>query len=234
MAFYFKKMSEIFKKIDGFSMYEVSNLGNIMCFSRKKPLLKRPSLTNSGYYSVTLTSDDGKLKTFSIHRLVAIAFVDNPSNLPVVNHINGIKTDNTCVNLEWTTHSGNHQHAVEFGLKSELNRRKLSEDDISNVIDMRRSGRTAKEISQKLNVPFYAVKDLCAGRTWAGSGISAGDFKNAGDRHSNSILKSADISIIRKMRNDGCKITDIAKKFGASKNTISDILHGRTWRGVVG
>ncbi|WP_232298520.1 HNH endonuclease [Bacillus thuringiensis] len=56
-------------------------------------------------------SNDGLGRTQSIHRLVAKAFISNPADKGLVNHINGVKTDNRVVNLEWVTPQENAQHA---------------------------------------------------------------------------------------------------------------------------
>lgn len=59
---------------------------------------------------------NGKQKRMRVHRMVALAFIDNPDNKPYVNHINGKRYDNNVENLEWVTPSENIQHAVNTGL----------------------------------------------------------------------------------------------------------------------
>ena len=59
---------------------------------------------------------NGKQKRMRVHRMVALAFIDNPDNKPYVNHINGNRSDNNVENLEWVTPSENTKHAVDTGL----------------------------------------------------------------------------------------------------------------------
>ena len=125
-------MKEIWKEINDFDgIYFISNLGNVKsverivyypesCYNktnkgvtRKEKLLK-PSYKKR-YLSVTLSKDNNKFY-YLIHRLVAIHFIDNPNNLPCVNHIDGNKHNNIYTNLEWTTHSENSIHAIKNGL----------------------------------------------------------------------------------------------------------------------
>lgn len=112
---------EIWKDIPGYEgYYQVSNKGNVRsmdrefidsigrkCFLRGVPI--KPKLSK-GYLRVGLKKHQ-ETKRASIHRLVASAFIDNPKGYGVVNHINGIKTDNRVENLEWCTVKHNVQHA---------------------------------------------------------------------------------------------------------------------------
>ena len=111
-------MSEIFKDVTGYEgLYEVSNEGNVKSLGndkyRKEKILK-PTANSSGYLQVCLYKD-GNRKHHHVHRLVANAFIDNPDNLPQVNHKDERPTNNFVFvnedgtvdydksNLEWCT-----------------------------------------------------------------------------------------------------------------------------------
>ena len=105
------KMEEVWKDIKDYEgLYQVSNFGRIRSypnFSHKDFFILKQWITQ-GYYYVKLFKD-GKRKSYSVHRLVAEAFIPNPYNLPQVGHKdeNNFKTGdgcNNCVdNLEWCT-----------------------------------------------------------------------------------------------------------------------------------
>lgn len=118
-----------FRQVLGYEgLYEVSDTGEVRGIERyvelkkgKKRLVKARTIearvNNYGYYSVRL-SKHGKTTTHFVHRLVAIAFIDNPNNLPQVNHLSGIKSDNSVGNLEWASISENTQHAYDNDLNT--------------------------------------------------------------------------------------------------------------------
>lgn len=95
--------------------YEVSSLGKVRNASTRHVL--KPAPNSKGYLCVLLyQGSKASRKTFLVHRLVAQAFLPNPSHLPQVNHLNGQKGDNKAVNLEWCTQSHNMKHAFATGL----------------------------------------------------------------------------------------------------------------------
>jgi len=102
-------MEEIYKDIDGFPHYEVSNLGNVRHKKRKQILKPREDKGNGTYvrYNVWIADETKKQTNQKIHQLVAKAFIPNPDNLPDIDHIDR-NTANNCVdNLRWTTRSEN-------------------------------------------------------------------------------------------------------------------------------
>ena len=110
---------EIWKDIKGFNgKYQVSNYGNVRSFTKwKNGALLKFGKTTTGYYWVNLVKN-GRREIIQerVHRLVAKAFIENPHNLPEVNHIDGNKLNNRVENLEWVSRNRNIQHAVEIGL----------------------------------------------------------------------------------------------------------------------
>lgn len=98
--------TEVFKNIKGYQDYQISTKGRI--WNAKKQRFVATFRNNNGYVQVPMYANNGKRKKELVHRLVAIAFIDNLENKPEVNHINHIRDDNNVENLEWVTKSENN------------------------------------------------------------------------------------------------------------------------------
>lgn len=119
-------MKEIWKNINGYNgFYKISNYGNVYNSKWDRPLKQHINKGN-GYYDVQLYNSCQK-KHFTIHRLVALHFVDNPKSLGFVNHKDGNKHNNYFMNLEWVTKSENSKHAGRAGLISVNLRKKVDQ-----------------------------------------------------------------------------------------------------------
>ena len=107
--------NETWLPVAGYENYEVSNLGRVRSVARggTKGGVLRPQKNRGGYLDVTLCKN-GKRKGCTIHRLVATAFLENPLNLPQVNHKNECKTDNRVENLEWCTAEYNSNYGTHI------------------------------------------------------------------------------------------------------------------------
>ncbi|MDP2692966.1 MAG: NUMOD4 domain-containing protein [bacterium] len=120
--------NEIWKDVIGYEgLYQVSKNSSVRSLDRKmfnhkniiKGKLLKQRLDRYGYYTVAFYKD-GKRKGLLVHRLVAQNFIQNPQNLPCVNHIDGNKKNNYKENLEWVTPRDNSRHAIRMGLTNPM------------------------------------------------------------------------------------------------------------------
>ena len=122
---------EIWKDIEGYEgLYQVSNYGNVKSLRTNK--LLNPS--NGEYKQVTLC-DKGNRKTISIHRLVAVAFIENKYNYYYINHRDENKHNNYVDNLEWCNKKYNENYGTRNDrISSKLTKYKVVQYDADNNV----------------------------------------------------------------------------------------------------
>ena len=168
-----KHTSETFLSVPGYEgLYEVSNLGNVKTL-RKGRLLTQCSDKN-GYKGVCLTKD-GKSRTIQVHRLVAMAFLPNPENLPEVNHKDE-SHDNNCVeNLEWISKKGNRNYGTYRERMSKTQKEKGTHSKSISAYDKKtlvfvKSYDSITEAEKELGLSKGSIGQALSGRTKTSGG----------------------------------------------------------------
>jgi hypothetical protein len=165
-------MKENWKYIGGFTgQYQISDTGNIRSVDRVVNQLGHKNkysrimkgkdikqrLQNGGYLLVWL-SKEGKVKPFTVHRLVATTFIPNPNKLRDVNHLDGNKCNNNISNLEWCTRSENIKHSY-----AQLNRLRHNETAVL-CIELNKSFESIKKASTEMKINKGSIGHVLRGR----------------------------------------------------------------------
>lgn len=179
-------MQEIWKKITigkFYNDYFISNLGRV---KNCKGLIMKQEMSKEGYYRLLLylgNVEGSKYKWHSIHRLVAHEFIGKCPEGLVVNHKDGVKTNNLVENLEYVTTRDNNIHAFHTGLNDSkrisdgIEKRgikhkdaKLNDEIVRNIIKLLNKGMSVADILDKLNlrdvVARQTIQAIQYGRTW--------------------------------------------------------------------
>lgn len=176
-----KDSIEIYKDIIGYEgLYQISNFG--MVKSLQKKINKKNGATvifpevilkqsiRSGYKCVCLYKIKSK-QSFSVHRLIAIHFIENPLNKPQINHKNGIKTDNIIDNLEWVTAKENSIHSylnnLSKGNIGEKNGQSKLTDEKVLLIRNSRYKISRKDLSKITGVSIKHIDRIRSKERWA-------------------------------------------------------------------
>lgn len=170
-------MEETWKDVVGFEgLYKVSNLGRIKSISRKifngkgfyiskeKLLLQR--YNKKGYKVVDLCKNSKHYYSL-VHRIVAIAFLENINNLPQINHKDGNKQNNNLLNLEWCNNSQNQLHAYKLGLSfrsDNAGRKKKAVQLFNTNNELVKEFNSLAETTRWLKCASANVKMCCDGK----------------------------------------------------------------------
>ena len=177
-----ENVNEIWKPIVGYDGYEISNLGRVKSLERNivkgrgglckiEERILKSGKDKDGYSQVVLNKE-GKRKTHKIHRLVATAFIDNPNNLPQVNHIDEIKTNNCVNNLEWC----DCKYNINYGSRNE---RMIKSESIpilqfSKIGEFIRKWESGTQVERELDIKNSNISSCIKGRRKTAGGYKWG------------------------------------------------------------
>lgn len=163
----------IWKDIPGYEgFYQASDEGQIRSVTKsvrqwsggtqvKKGKILSPAIDRIGYLNCAL-SRLNKLRSFKVHRLVALAHIPNPNGHREINHKDANKLNNHVDNLEWCDHSHNVRHAVANGLikfhSGDDNYATIfKKAEHPQIIDLKKSGKFAPEIARIMGCSHYTI-----------------------------------------------------------------------------
>lgn len=149
-------------------LYTVYENGDV--YRRNRKITQRPCY-HDGYASFTAGSKNFR-RSVRTHTIVGKLFVENPNNLPELDHLDGNRMNPSADNLEWVTHKENVRRAYEkgshdgrvTGIKNP--KAKLNDEIVREIRKDFDSGITQNKISVKYNVPWSTVHNIVTYRTW--------------------------------------------------------------------
>jgi hypothetical protein len=127
-----------------------------------------PAPTGFGHLTVVL-SKDGKSVTLLVHRLVALAWIRNPDNLPFVLHSDDVPSNNKVGNLRWGTHQDNMDDMLRKGRGSKGETKgnvKLTDKKVLKIRKLRAQGWTHERLADKYGVTQPNISAICNRKTW--------------------------------------------------------------------
>jgi len=160
-------MNEKLYDIPGYAGYKITKSGKV--YTLKFNRFLKPDFS-TGYARVSLWSSyKNKRDVCLVHRLVAIVFIPNPNNLPVVNHKDGNKRNNSVYNLEWCTNEYNTRHAIEIGLirtENDSPKAKFTKEQVFQIYKDWESVKNKKELALKYHCSDSLIGSIVLGKRW--------------------------------------------------------------------
>lgn len=147
--------------------YFVTPVGDVYSALGRRLMKLSPGIKKSGYRFVGISNGTKRATYHHVHRLVALAFIENKNNFSEVNHKDGNKSNNCVSNLEWISRSANAQHALDTGLNKQkgLSHRgsKLNEEQVRAIRNAKSSYR---DIGRSFGVCVQTVCNIKALKTY--------------------------------------------------------------------
>lgn len=219
---------ENWKQIKGLKNSFISDLGRYKLIKKNSEIITFGGNAN-GYLRVEVEY---------VHRLVAEYFCEKKEGCNIVNHLNGIKTDNRAINLEWTTYEGNNRHAFESGIRTTFGEghwKSTSIENVHRIYTLKKEGKKVKDIMSLMPLTRKAIHDIFHGKNWRyeyekefGSKFKSPGIASGANCH-NAIQESKVIEIYS-MKKEGQTIAGISRKLALNYGTVKGIFNGKNWK----
>jgi hypothetical protein len=220
---------EEFREIKEYPNYEISNHGRIRNKITRKTLCQSVFIDKYNKprsCKVCIRGINDKRYLLQIHRLVAITFIPNPDNKPVVDHIDRDPTNNHISNLRWATIKENNNNR---NMPTENSRNTTGE---MNIFYQKRDNvwiikyqRDDKEIYYGRYNSFEEAKEAKDSGNYAVK-------PSVGETHRSTKLKEIDVMEIRVLSGFGVTQRTIAKQYNLNRASVFNIINGKSWKSV--
>ena len=217
----FTGIVEVWKDVVGSEgKYQVSSFGQVRsldrmrvsrggCLAPIKGRIMKQKLSKTQYFVIHLRGRD--IEHPSVHRLVAIAFLENTDNKPTVNHKDGNKQNNNVTNLEWSTQSEQMQHAFENNLAKRHGGSRYStkfKQEMKDYYEL--SGCSSFALSKHFNVSERTASRVAHNEV----------------ERKHLTIKDSDVKVIIDLRNEGKTLSSLATMFNCGISQIHRITKG--------
>ena len=204
--------------------YFITKTGDVYSTFSGKMKKMKPTLNPSGYLSLQIEG-----KAYTVHRLVALAFIDNPENKPQVNHIDGVKTNNDVSNLEWVTNSENQLHAWKIGLQpvrhavnccfTEEEAKQIRKEYLNESVSHR-------ELAKKYGVSKTTITDLLKGKYY---NLEKVEKPISRQKHQRKITMEQANEIRNRYANENISLRKLGACYNVDHSVIKAIIDNRTY-----
>lgn len=204
---------EQWRSVPGYEgLYEVSSEGRVR---NAKGYVMSPGTNERGYKRLALWRRGAGSKEFKVHRLVAMAFLPNPDDLPEVNHKDLDKANNALSNLEWVDHIGNHVHCLQSGkydaVQFEERRRKLTPENVVEMRAMRVAGASLRLCGERFGICTSTASKIVRGESWPTLGGASEGVKFTNTDHVTDEQRDYIVSLMPAAASDLAERSGLAK-----------------------
>jgi hypothetical protein len=171
-----EEIEEIWKTIEDYPDYMISNMGRVKSLKYGKERIIKQLKNKDGYWRVILCKE-GKTKQYYIHRLVAMNFIPNPNNLPIINHKDENPSNNCVSNVEWCSYTYNINYGKRNEKVAKAHKGKPNISVSKPILQFSKSGNiilgkfnSLSQVSKLLNINCSDICNCCNGKRKSAKG----------------------------------------------------------------